>query len=53
MKRPGTELIVRSVVSWRSARLRQAVAGKLRLNWSPEQIAVYLFKPAGCLRRSC
>ena len=58
-----------------SPRLRQAVARKLRLNWSPEQIAgwlkrahpddevfachtrrsiaAYLFKPAGCLRKSC
>ena len=58
-----------------SVRLRQAVASKLRLNWSPEQVAGWLtrahpgdesyhvshetisaaclFKPAGCLRRSC
>ena len=41
MKRPGTELIVRNKLA-DSARLRQAVAGKLRLNWSPEQIAGWL-----------
>ena len=38
-----TELAVRNVVNWQIIRrLRQAVAGKLRLNWSPEQIAGWL-----------
>ena len=42
-RRPGPELVVRSVVSWRTIRgYEQAVARKLRLNWSPEQIAGWL-----------
>jgi hypothetical protein len=37
---PGRELLVQNVVKLaNSPRLRQAVAGKLRLDWSPEQIA--------------
>ena len=38
--RPGSGLVVRSVVN--SPPLRRAVARKLRLNWSPEQIAGWL-----------
>ena len=42
MRWPGPEPVVRNVVSWRTIPLRQAVASKLRLNWSPEQIAGWL-----------
>ena len=43
MRRPGSELVVRNVVSWRTVRgYEQAVTRKLRLNWSPEQMAGWL-----------
>jgi hypothetical protein len=43
MRRPGRELVVQNVCKLaNSPRLQQAVAGKLRLDWSPEQIAGWL-----------
>ena len=33
---PGRDPVAQNVVSWRQSWLRQAVAGKLRLDWSPE-----------------
>ena len=39
----GRDLVVQNVVSWRSIRgYGRSVAGKLRLDWSPEQIAGWL-----------
>jgi IS30 family transposase len=40
---PGRELVVQNIVNLATnPRLRRAVAGKLRLDWSPEQIAGWL-----------
>jgi IS30 family transposase len=42
MRMPGRDLVVQNVVNWRTVRGYAGSGGKLRLDWSPEQIAGWL-----------